>query len=110
MPKKPAPDLIRGGYRFSEKIMLQQQARARCEEKSSRSGLGTSGRDIDVLTMRSRFHGIVSAPAGHDWAGASAHRRSRHLDDSGSDGDAFLAQQRAASDSAASICGSSPAA
>jgi hypothetical protein len=24
IPKKPAPDLIRGGYRFSEKIMLQQ--------------------------------------------------------------------------------------
>jgi len=22
--KKPVPDLIRGGYRFSEKIMLQQ--------------------------------------------------------------------------------------
>src|SRR5260370_26175800 len=26
IPKKPAPDAIRGGYRFSEKIMLQQQA------------------------------------------------------------------------------------
>jgi hypothetical protein len=24
IPKKPAPDLIRGGYRFSEKIMLRQ--------------------------------------------------------------------------------------
>jgi hypothetical protein len=24
IPKKPAPDLIRGGHRFSEKIMLQQ--------------------------------------------------------------------------------------
>jgi len=24
IPKMPAPDLIRGGYRFSEKIMLQQ--------------------------------------------------------------------------------------
>ena len=23
IPKKPAPDLIRGGYRFSEKIMLK---------------------------------------------------------------------------------------
>ena len=23
-PEKPAPDLIRGGYRFSEKIMLEQ--------------------------------------------------------------------------------------
>jgi hypothetical protein len=22
IPKKPAPDVIRGGYRFSEKIML----------------------------------------------------------------------------------------
>jgi hypothetical protein len=28
IPKKPAPDLIRGGYRFSEKIMLQQEAGA----------------------------------------------------------------------------------
>jgi hypothetical protein len=25
MPKKPAPDLIRGGNRFSEKIMLKQE-------------------------------------------------------------------------------------
>jgi hypothetical protein len=24
IPKKPAPDLIRGGHRFSEKIMLHQ--------------------------------------------------------------------------------------
>jgi len=24
IPKKPAPDLIRGGNRFSEKIMLKQ--------------------------------------------------------------------------------------
>jgi hypothetical protein len=23
IPKKPAPDVIRGGYRFSEKIMLE---------------------------------------------------------------------------------------
>jgi len=27
IPKKPAPDLIRGGNRFSEKIMLQQEDR-----------------------------------------------------------------------------------
>jgi hypothetical protein len=26
IPKKPAPDLIRGGHRFSEKIMLQQKS------------------------------------------------------------------------------------
>jgi ribosomal subunit interface protein len=26
IPKKPAPDLIRGGYRFSEKIMLHEIA------------------------------------------------------------------------------------
>jgi hypothetical protein len=25
IPKKPAPDLIRGGYRFSEKIMPKRQ-------------------------------------------------------------------------------------
>jgi hypothetical protein len=28
IPKKPAPDLIRGGYRFSEKIMLRKRVRA----------------------------------------------------------------------------------
>jgi len=28
IPKKPAPDLIRGAQRFSEKIMLKQEARA----------------------------------------------------------------------------------
>src|SRR5215831_10787667 len=27
IPKKPAPHLMRGGYRFSEKIMLQQCVR-----------------------------------------------------------------------------------
>jgi hypothetical protein len=27
IPKKPAPDLIRGGNRFSEKIMLKQKVR-----------------------------------------------------------------------------------
>ena len=25
IPKKPAPDLIRGGYRLSEKIMLNER-------------------------------------------------------------------------------------
>jgi hypothetical protein len=28
IPKKPAPDLIRGGNRFLEKIMLKQKAAA----------------------------------------------------------------------------------
>jgi hypothetical protein len=28
IPKKPAPRLMRGGYRFSEKIMLDQAGRA----------------------------------------------------------------------------------
>jgi hypothetical protein len=27
IPKKPAPDLIRGGHRFSDKIMLQPEGR-----------------------------------------------------------------------------------
>jgi hypothetical protein len=27
IPKKPAPDLIRGGNRFSDKIMLKQRTR-----------------------------------------------------------------------------------
>jgi len=40
-PEKPAPDLIRGGNRFSEKIMLKQRAKAgrRSNENPSRSGL-----------------------------------------------------------------------
>jgi hypothetical protein len=29
MPKKPVPDVIRDGCRFSEKIMLEQQAKAK---------------------------------------------------------------------------------
>jgi hypothetical protein len=28
IPEKRAPDLIRGGQRFSEKILLEQEARA----------------------------------------------------------------------------------
>jgi hypothetical protein len=38
IPKKPAPDLIRGVQRFSEKIMLKQEAKAggRFKEESSR--------------------------------------------------------------------------
>jgi hypothetical protein len=28
IPKKLAPDVIRGGHRFSEKIMLQEEVRA----------------------------------------------------------------------------------
>jgi hypothetical protein len=29
IPKKPAPHLMRGGYGFSEKIMRQQEIKAR---------------------------------------------------------------------------------
>src|SRR5438874_4662603 len=44
IPKKPVPHLVRGGNRFSEKIMLQQRARAgwRLEEKSSCSSPAAS--------------------------------------------------------------------
>ena len=40
-PEKPAPDLIRGGNRFSEKIMLKQRAKAgrRSNENPSRFSL-----------------------------------------------------------------------
>jgi hypothetical protein len=38
IPKKLAPDLIRGGYRFSEKIMLQQQALVRVDRGASKAG------------------------------------------------------------------------
>jgi hypothetical protein len=32
IPKKPAPDLIEGGYRFSGKIMLKQKANRKLPE------------------------------------------------------------------------------
>jgi DNA-binding transcriptional ArsR family regulator len=40
IPKKPAPDLIRNGYRFSEKIMRKHKSEAgsRFSETRSRSG------------------------------------------------------------------------
>src|SRR5215470_16752001 len=34
--KKPAPDVIRGGHRFSEKIMLKQEAKAECALAAAR--------------------------------------------------------------------------
>jgi hypothetical protein len=36
IPKKPAPDAIRGGNRFSEKIMLKRKSpvRSRAEKKT----------------------------------------------------------------------------
>ena len=40
IPKKPAPDLIRGGGRFSEKIMLKQKARAGCRSTTPHPALG----------------------------------------------------------------------
>jgi len=42
-PKKPAPDLIRGGYRFSEKVMLQWfDWHCRCGRTGSWSRRGKS--------------------------------------------------------------------
>jgi hypothetical protein len=38
--EKPAPDLIRGGGRFSEKIMLKQKARAGCRSTTPHPALG----------------------------------------------------------------------
>src|ERR1700738_2129168 len=41
IPKKPAPDLIRGGYRFSDKIMLHKTPAARyrsCMSEDIRAG------------------------------------------------------------------------
>src|SRR6266478_8784168 len=37
--KKPAPHLMRGGHRFSEKIMLKQNARARWRIEETSFGL-----------------------------------------------------------------------
>jgi hypothetical protein len=73
IPKKPAPDLIRGGCRFSEKIMLHQQARAgwRFEDKviTLKAGghyLGPGNiRASERLSVRSRdcdpYEGMVLA-------------------------------------------------
>src|SRR5712691_3291828 len=52
IPKKPAPDLIRGGNRFSEKIMLEQK-----KEKIRRSLLKRHI-DIDHDLSRLRRHRI----------------------------------------------------
>ena len=45
IPKKPAPDLIRGGNRFSEKIMLQP---------NSQSMIRHRGRFSKQVTLRQR--------------------------------------------------------
>src|SRR5262249_37023166 len=42
-PKKPAPDLIRGGHRFSEKIMLERQRPARLLPVTLDPPLGMKG-------------------------------------------------------------------
>src|SRR5262245_5704278 len=39
IPKKPGPDVIRGGYRLSEKIMLQQSLERDDESKKSHLAL-----------------------------------------------------------------------
>jgi pyroglutamyl-peptidase len=57
IPKKPAPDLIRGGYRFSEKIMRKQT----CAMRVVIAGFGP-------------FPGAASNPSGH-LAMALARRR-----------------------------------
>ena len=40
IPKKPAPDLIRGGYRFSEKTMLTNKLERDDDSKKSDHALG----------------------------------------------------------------------
>jgi hypothetical protein len=44
IPKKPAPDLIRGGSLFSEKIMLKQDAKAKPVQLKLICALDNAGR------------------------------------------------------------------
>ena len=49
-PEKACPDLIRGGIRFSEKIMLKQKARAGC--RSNHNSSRSRGLECVNLTVR----------------------------------------------------------
>src|SRR5580700_1302044 len=66
--KKPASDLIRRRSRFSEKIMLKQNAREewRSEEKSFRSGIGA-----DSHSASGWFSGRARSKAGNARQAAS---------------------------------------
>jgi hypothetical protein len=48
IPKKPAPDLIRGGNRFSEKIMLKQKLEPDCVSTKNDKALGKTALWIAV--------------------------------------------------------------
>src|SRR3954468_1819852 len=56
MPKKPAPDLISGGYRFSENIMLKQQPKRDADPNKRHDALarcGEAARSIQPATSAS---------------------------------------------------------
>ena len=74
--KKPAPHLMRGGYRFSEKIMLKQKDRAggRLEEKSSRSSGGTIAEHSPRVHMKLMQAREITP---HVWAHPDEDRRAR---------------------------------
>ena len=58
IPKKPAPDLIRGGYRFSEMIMLRKRAAGRTRVKAFAYFIGA----LIVLAGAARADDYPSRP------------------------------------------------
>jgi len=61
--KKPAPDLIRGGYRFSETIMLEQQAKAKYRVTPIISLYSGQGGLMRATTLTLSLSGLLFAGA-----------------------------------------------
>jgi hypothetical protein len=69
IPKKPAPDLIRGGYRFSEKIMLKERALSAGERSCAACRFFTGAaaaleRALPGVNILSSAYGSVRADTG----------------------------------------------
>src|SRR5262245_48927559 len=74
IPKKPAPDLIRGVQRFSEKIMLNKKLERDDDSRKSHSALGLARQkdadcrriDLGLFLVRGRqCPGFAGAPDQH---------------------------------------------
>jgi|SoiMethySBSTD1v2_1073268.scaffolds.fasta_scaffold2858671_2 hypothetical protein len=56
IPKKPAPDLIRGGNRFSDKIMLKQNGRSQQHNTGADALADAMGVRYSVPDRIAEFH------------------------------------------------------
>jgi len=79
IPKKPAPDLIRGGPRFSEKIMLNQKAGASSDSTKIRLQPANPSRNEDL----SQHYQTPHAESAMEWR---KHAPGARLTASGSEG------------------------